>query len=135
VLTAEAGHESRIIPLDGRPPLASAIRQWNGDSRGHWEGNTLVVQTTNFSSKSYFMGATGDLHVVERFTRSAPDRIEYEITVSDPTTWTRPWTAMLPLRQRHEPLFEYACHEGNYHQIAGIVRGAQAQAEQTRRGQ
>jgi hypothetical protein len=134
VLTAEAGHESRVIPLDGRPPLASAIRQWNGDSRGRWESDTLVVETGNFSPKSYFMGATDSLHVVERFTRIAPDRIEYEITVSDPTTWTRPWTAMLPLRQRHEPLFEYACHEGNYQQISGMVRGAQAEAQQRAAG-
>jgi hypothetical protein len=128
VLAAEAGHEARVIPLDGRPHLPSSIRQWNGDSRGRWEGNTLVVETTNFSAKSFFMGATDRLQVVERFTRTAPDRIEYEITITDPTTWTRPWTAMMPLRQRQERLFEYACHEGNYHQISGIVRGAQAQA-------
>jgi hypothetical protein len=134
VLTAEAGHESRIIPLDGRPHLPPAIRQWNGDSRGHWEGETLVVETRNFSSKSYFMGATDGLHVVERFTRSAADRIEYEITVSDPTTWSRPWTAMMPLRQRHEQLFEYACHEGNYEQISGMVLGARAEAELKSRG-
>ena len=129
VLTAEAGHESRVIPLDGRPHLPPAIRQWNGDSRGRWEGDTLVVETTNFSPQSFFMGATDSLLVVERFTRTAPDRVEYEVTVSDPTTWVRPWSAMMPLRQRQEPLYEYACHEGNYHQISGIVRGAQAEAE------
>ena len=128
VLSAEAGHEARIIPVDGRPHLGQNLRQWNGDSRGRWAGNTLVVETTNFSSKSFFMGATDNLHVIERFTRTAPDHVEYEITVTDPTTWTRPWTAMMPLRQRHETLFEYACHEGNYHQISGIVRGAQVQA-------
>jgi hypothetical protein len=127
VLSAEAGHEARVIPVDGRPHLPSSIRQWNGDSRGRWDGNTLVVETTNFSSKSFFMGATDNLRVVERFTRTAADRIDYEISVSDPTTWTRPWTAMMPLRQRHETLFEYACHEGNYQQISGIVLGAQAQ--------
>jgi len=126
VITAEAGHEARIIPLDGRPHLRAGIRQWNGDSRGRWDGDTLVVETTNFSAKSFFMGATDNLHVVERFTRTASDRIEHEITVTDPTTWTRPWTAMMPLRRRHEPLFEYACHEGNYHQVTGVVRGAQA---------
>jgi len=134
VLTAEAGHESRVIPLDGRPHLPSAIRQWNGDSRGRWDGTTLVVETTNFSSKSFFMGATDNLRVVERFTRTAADHIEYEITVSDPTTWTRPWTAMMPLRQRQEQLFEYACHEGNFHQISGMVRGAQAEAQQRAAG-
>ena len=80
------------------------------------------------------MGATDSLRVIERFTRSAPDRIEYEITVSDPTTWTRPWTAMMPLRQRREPLFEYACHEGNHQQISGMVRGAQAEARQRAAG-
>ena len=126
VITAEAGHEARIIPIDGRPHLRSGIRQWNGDSRGRWDGNTLVVETTNFSPKSFFMGATDSLHVVERFTRTAPDRIEHVITVTDPTTWTRPWTAMMPLRGRQEPLFEYACHEGNYHQVAGVVLGARA---------
>jgi len=134
VVTAEAGHESRIIPLDGRPHLPPAIRQWNGDSRGRWDGDTLVVETTNFSPQSYFMGATNGLRVIERFTRTAPDRIEYEITVSDPATWTRPWTAMMPLRQRREPLFEYACHEGNYQQISGMVRGAQAEARQRAAG-
>ena len=134
VITAEAGHESRIIPIDGRPHLRAVIRQWNGDSRGRWEGDTLVVDTTNFSPKSYFMGATDTLRVVERFTRIAPDRIEYEITVSDPATWTRPWTAMMPLRQRREPLFEYACHEGNYQQISGMVLGAQAEAQQRAAG-
>ena len=128
VLNAEAGHEARVIPLDGRPHLPSSIRQWNGDSRGRWDGTTLVVETTNFSTKSFFMGAADNLRVVERFTRTAADRIEYQITITDPTTWTRPWTAMMPLRQRHEPLYEYACHEGNYHQISGIVRGALAQA-------
>jgi hypothetical protein len=126
----EAGHAARIIPIDGRPHLPPSIRQWNGDPRGRWEGNTLVVETTNFSTKSFFMGATDNLRVVERFTRTAPDRIEYEITITDPTTWTRPWTAMMPLRQRHETLYEYACHEGNYHQISGIVRGAQAVSAQ-----
>jgi hypothetical protein len=92
------------------------------------------VDTTNFSPKSYFMGATDTLRVVERFTRIAPDRIEYDITVSDPATWTRPWTAMMPLRQRRERLFEYACHEGNYQQISGMVLGAQAEAQQRAAG-
>ena len=125
VLYMEAGHEARIIPLDGRPHLRSGIRQWNGDSRGHWEGNTLVVETANFSEKSYFMGATENLKLVERFTRVAPDRITYEMTISDPTTWTKPWTAMMPLRQRQETLYEFACHEGNYHIMSGMLVGAQ----------
>ena len=127
VLYMEAGHEARVIPLDGRPHLRSGIRQWSGDSRGRWDGNTLVVETTNFSEKSYFMGATENLKVVERFTRASPDRITYEMTLTDPTTWTRPWTAMMPLRQRNETLYEFACHEGNYHIMSGMLLGAQKQ--------
>ncbi len=125
VLYMEAGHDARVIPLDGRPHLPSGIRQWNGDSRGRWDGNTLVVETTNFSGKSYFMGATENLTLVERFTRVAPDRITYEMTLTDPTTWTRSWTAMMPLRQRQETLYEFACHEGNYHIMSGMLLGAQ----------
>jgi len=125
VLYMEAGHDARVIPLDGRPHLPSGIRQWNGDSRGRWDGNTLVVETTNFSGKSYFMGATENVTLVERFTRVAPDRITYEMTLTDPTTWTRPWTAMMPLRQRQETLYEFACHEGNYHIMSGMLLGAQ----------
>jgi hypothetical protein len=128
VIYMEVGHEARIIPLDGRPHLRSALRQWNGDSRGRWDGDTLVVETTNFSDKSYFMGATENLRVLERFTRTAPDTVTYEITLTDPTTWTRPWTAMMPLRQRKESLFEFACHEGNYHIMSGMLVGAQKQS-------
>ena len=128
VLYTEVGHEARVIPLDGSPHLRSGLRQWNGDSRGHWEGNTLVVETTNFSPKSYFMGATEHLTLVERFTRTAPDTITYEMTLTDPTTWTGPWTAMMPLRQREETLYEFACHEGNYHIMSGMLVGAQKQA-------
>jgi len=123
----EAGHEARIIPLDGSPHLGATLRPWNGDSRGRWEGNTLVIETTNFSEKSYFMGATENLKVVERFTRVAPDTINYQITLTDPTTWTRPWTAMMPLRQRNETLYEFACHEGNFHVMSGMLLGAQKQ--------
>jgi len=129
VLYMETGHDARIIPLDGRPHLASGLRQWNGDSRGRWEGNTLVVDTTNFSSNSSFMGSAENLHVVERFTRVAPDTITYEMTLTDPTTWARPWTAMMPLRQRHETLYEFACHEGNYHIMSGMLVGARKQQE------
>ena len=129
VVYMEVGHEARIIPLDGGPHLRPALRQWNGDSRGHWEGDSLVVETTNFSDKSYFMGAAENLRVVERFTRTAPDTVTYEITLTDPTTWTRPWTAMMPLRQRKESLFEFACHEGNYHIMSGMLVGAQKQRD------
>jgi hypothetical protein len=129
VLYMEAGHETRVIPTDNRPHLASSLRQLNGDSRGHWEGDTLVVDTTNFSRGSYFMGSTENLHLVERFTRIASDTITYTIEISDSSTWTRPWTAMLPMRQRHETLYEYACHEGNYHLMRGMLDGARVQRE------
>jgi hypothetical protein len=129
VLFMEVGHESRIIPIDGGPHLAPALRQWNGDSRGHWEGNTLVVDTTNFSPNSYFMGSTERLHVIERFTRTAPDTIAYEMTLHDPTTWAKPWTAMMPMRSRQETLYEFACHEGNYHIMSGMLVGSQVQQE------
>ena len=125
VLYMEVIHDARIIPLDGRPHLPQDVRQWNGDSRGRWEGNTLVVETTNFSPKSNFMGSAETLRVVERFTRVAQDRINYEITIDDPTTWSRPWTAMLPLRQKPEQIYEFACHEGNY-SMEGALRGARA---------
>src|SRR6266849_5945430 len=128
VLYMEAIHDERISPLDGRPHLPQDVRQWNGDSRGRWEGNTLVVETTNFSPKSNFMGSTENLRVVERLTRVAQDRINYEITIDDPTTWSRPWTAMLPLRQKPEQIYEFACHEGNYLMV-GALRGARAAAK------
>jgi hypothetical protein len=98
VLYMETGHEARMIPLDGRPHLPAGVGQWNGDSRGHWEGDTLVVDTTNFSPKSNFMGASDQLHLVERFTRTAADTIAYQMTFDDPTTWTRAWTAEMPLK-------------------------------------
>ena len=129
VLFMEVGHEARIIPIDGGPHLAPTIRQWNGDSRGHWEGDTLVVDTTNFSPNSYFMGSTEQLHVIERFTRTAPDTITYEMTLNDPTTWVTPWTAMMPMRSRQETLYEFACHEGNYHIMSGMLVGSQVQQE------
>lgn len=120
VIVQEVNHEVRVIPLDGRPHLGPPIRQWNGDSRGHWEGNTLVVDTTNFSPKSYFRGSAENLHLVERLTR-VEDVIEYSITVDDSTTWTRPWTAMMPLKRTDESIYEFACHEGNYYTIRGIL--------------
>jgi len=125
-LSLEAIHETRVIPVNGGPHLPPHVRQWSGDSRGHWEGNTLVVDTTNFSPKSFFLGATENLHVVERFTRAAPDTINYEITVDDPTTWTKPWTAVIHLKQTSDKMYEYACHEGNYSTMEGILGAARA---------
>ena len=126
VLFMEVMHEVRIIPLDGSPHLPPTIRAWDGDPRGHWDGNTLVVDTTNFSPKSNFMGSAENLHLVERFTRVAPDEIDYEITMTDPTTWTRPWTVMVRLKQTQEKLYEFACHEDN-RPLEGILAGARAQ--------
>jgi hypothetical protein len=126
VLYLEVGHEARIIPLDGRPHLPAGVRQWGGDSRGHWEGTTLVVETTNFSSKSNFMGASEKLHLVERFTRIAADRIKYEIALDDATTWTKPWAAEMPLKQSPVRIYEYACHEGNATMVSGMLLGARA---------
>jgi hypothetical protein len=124
VLLMETIHDARIIPLD-RPHLPPSLRQWNGDSRGHWEGNTLVVETTNFSPRSNFMGSGEHLSLRERLTRVGPDTINYEITLDDPTTWTMPWTAMMPLKQRSERIFEFACHEGN-RPMLGMLAGARA---------
>jgi hypothetical protein len=127
VVVSEVIHEARIIPLDGRPPLPRSIQQWNGDSRGRWEGNTLVVETGNFSAKSYFMGSTENLRLVERFTRTAPDMINYEITLNDSTTWTKPWTAVIHLKQSQDQIYEFACHEGNNQTMAGMLSGARAE--------
>ena len=114
VLYAEMIHDTRIIPLDGRPHVDEDLRQWMGDSRGRWEGDTLVVETTNFSAGSDFRGAAQHLHLVERFTRIDETAIDYAFTVSDPTTWSRPWTVTYPVTKTEGPVFEYACHEGNY---------------------
>jgi len=123
---SEMAHDVRIIPIDARPHVGESLRQWNGDARGHWDGNTLVVETTNFSSKSSFRGSSDKFHLIERFTRVAPDTLNYEIEVSDPTTWTKSWTAMIPMKQSHEAIFEYACHEGN-EGLPGALSGQRAQ--------
>jgi hypothetical protein len=133
-------HEPRIIPLDGRPHLSGQLRQWNGDSCGHWEGNTLVVEVTNYDRQTVGTIATGisttatlkgipqseQMRVVERFTRTGPDTIEYQATIDDPKIYTRPWTVAMPLnRERGYGLYEYACHEGNYG-LANSLSGARA---------
>ena len=102
------------------------MRQWSGDSRGRWEGNTLVVDTTNFSPKSNFMGSAENLHVVERFTRVAADTLKYEITLDDATTWTKPWTVVIRMKRTQDKIYEYACHEGNYGTMEGILGAARA---------
>ena len=112
-LTYEMIHETRVIPLDGRAHLGSRVRGYLGDARGHWEGNTLVVDTTNFNAKTNYRGSSDTLHLIERFTRVGANLLRYEVTVDDPHTFARPWTAALNLTPQSE-LFEYACHEGNY---------------------
>ena len=130
---SEAFHDARIIPLDGRPHLPGRIRQWNGDSRGYWEGDTLVVETRNFSSNSYFRGAADGLHLVERFTLSGPETLTYGMTFTDPTTWALPWTAQIPLKRRDETIYEFACHEGN-HSMVGMLRTARFEEAAARDG-
>lgn len=120
----------RIIPLDGRPHVPESMAQWLGDSRGHWDGDTLVVETTNCrENRAYNAGGmftTKQMRVVERFTRVGPHTIEYRFTVDDPGTWTTPWTAILDLLTSEGRLYEFACHEGNY-ALPNILRGARAQ--------
>ena len=132
VIYAEMIHDVRIIPLDGRPHLPPHLRQWMGDSRGRWEGDSLVVETTNFTDKVYerrvsntVFGAGRAMYLVERFRRVDADTIDYAITVTDPTTFTKPWTASIPMRTMEGPIFEYACHEGNY-AMENMLRGARA---------
>jgi hypothetical protein len=114
VLLNEMVHNARIIPLDGRPHVPQSVRQWVGDSRGRWDGDSLVVETTGFLGETAFPNAGPNLHLTERFKRVDADTLLYEFTVSDPTTWTKPWTAQVPMRKSDQPLYEYACHEGNY---------------------
>jgi hypothetical protein len=134
VIEMEQIHDARVIPLDGRPHLPPNVRQWLGDPRGRWEGETLVVETTNFNDKAPFRGSFEGLHLVERFTRTGPDTITYSMTVSDPATFTRPWTAEWPYTRLEAlvggvdevttpDMFEYACHEGNLG-LVGQLRGA-----------
>ena len=143
VLLSEMIHEVRIIPVDDRPHLPPSIRQWNGDSRGHWEGDTLVVDTTNFNGKGWLdtnaapgrqrirgIPQSPDLHVVERFTRVDDETIHYTVTIEDPNVYTRPWTVAIPLnRDPDYQIYEYACQEGNQ-AVGNILRGGRAE-EQT----
>ena len=127
VMLNEMINETRVVALDGRPHVASRVRLWNGDSRGRWEDDTLVVETTNFSAQQVFRGfPVENLRLTERFTRTGPDRIDYEMTLSDPTTYTRDWTVVLPMIANGGGMFEYACHEGNYG-MEGILAGHRAE--------
>ena len=118
-------HDTRVIPLDGRPHLPQNIRLWMGDSRGHWEGDTLVVDTTNFTDKTAFRGASENMHLVERFTRVDPETLLYSFTVDDPSAFAKPWTAEITSVRGDGRIFEYACHEGNYG-MEGLLKGARA---------
>src|SRR4051812_23199086 len=123
MLQTEMIHDARIVPTDGRPHSPSSLRAWMGDSRGRWEGDTLVIDTTNFTDRTNFRGAGANLHLVERLTRLDADTIEYRFTVEDPTTWTRPWTVAYPMTRSDGPIYEFACHEGNYG-LRDILSGA-----------
>jgi hypothetical protein len=129
-LLHEIDHSTRVITTDGRPHIPQSIRQWQGDSVGHWEGNTLVVDTTNFTDQTAYRGSSEQLHLVERFTRTADDTMIYQFTVEDPATWARPWTAEVPWTKTKGPVYEYACHEGNT-MISTILRGARVAEEET----
>jgi len=124
-LVTEMVHTARIVPLDGRPQLNARFKQWSGEARGRWEGDTLVIETTNFNEERRWRGATGNMKLIERLTRLDADTLEYKYTVIDPDTWTSPWTASIPLRLSDLPLYEYACHEGNY-SMAHILSGQRA---------
>jgi hypothetical protein len=123
VFFMEAIHEARIVPLDGRAHVPQGVRTWAGDSVGRWEGQTLVIDTTNLPLANAFMGAGPKLHLMEKITRVAPDRMNYEVTVDDPATWTRPWTAMILLKRSNDKMFEFACHEGNATTMKGMLQG------------
>lgn len=114
VIVNEMVHSARLVPTDGRPHVSSNIRLLVGDSRGRWEGDTLVVETTNFTDKTNFRGTTENMRLIERFTRVGPDTLNYEFTVDDPATFTRNWTVLVPTKRNAEPIYEYACQEGNY---------------------
>ena len=126
VLLNEMVHDARIVPLDNRPHLPPHMRQWHGDSRGYWDGDTLVVETINLTNKTSYRGSTESMHLVERFTRSNADTLSYEFTVTDPRAFGQPWTALVPMKMTSSQLFEYACHEGNYG-MEGILAGHRAE--------
>ena len=129
ILLMQSNSDARIVPLDGRPHISTRMGQWLGDSRGRWDGNTLVIDTTNFHSDRLWRGSTSGMHLVERLTPVDPKTIQYTFTVDDPTTWTRPWTAEVPWPKIEPPLYEFACHEQNYG-VMNVVKGAQIRARE-----
>ena len=125
VIFNEMVHQARLVPLDGRPHLPAGVRNWQGDPRGRWEGDTLVVESTNFSDRTNVRGSGEGLRLTERFTRTGANSLLYEFTVDDPASFTKPWTAALPMARTTDQIYEYACHEGNY-AMSGILRGARS---------
>lgn len=126
VIQTEENHEVRVVHLDGHPPIDSRIQLWRGDSRGRWDGDTLVVETVNFNGKGGFRGSAAALHLTERLTRVDAETILYEFTADDRETWTEPWTAEMPLKVSPAPMYEHACHEGNY-TLPLVLNGARVQ--------
>jgi hypothetical protein len=140
VVFTELIHDARIVPLDGRPHLPQKIRQWLGNSRGYWDGDTLVVETTNFTDKTgsfntvvQAIGTGETLHLIERFRLVEPGRLLYEFTIDDPTTFTRSFSASIPMKKSEGPLYEYACHEGNYG-MEGLLAGARTVERKSENG-
>ena len=133
MILAEMLHDVRVIPLDGRSQLPENVRQWTGSGRGHWEGDTLVVETANFNRKNPFRGSSENMRLTERFTRVDENTIRYQFTVDDPATWTKPWSAEMPMKTTIGPLFEHACHEGNYG-LYNILAGARAEEKRAAEG-
>ncbi len=134
VVYMEMNHDARVIPIDGTPTLNDDVRLWHGDSRGYWDGDTLVVTTTNYASHATFRGITSNnMTVTERFTRAGPQTLNYEVTIDDPTTYTKPWTVMIPLMGTTDAVYEYACHEGNIG-MDGILAGHRAEEREALTG-
>ena len=129
VILNEMIHSARVVALNGRPHPPAAIRSLTGDSIGHWEGHTLVVDTTNFSQDAGFRGASRDMRLVERFTRVDANTLKYEFTIDDPATWTKKWSASIPMTRSDELIYEYACHESNYG-LEGVLKGARYEDQQ-----
>jgi hypothetical protein len=130
-ILSEMIHEARVIPMDGRPHLPPSVRLWMGDPRGHWEGNTLVIETTNFTEKTQFRGSSSNLKVIERLTRVDPNTILYQFTIDDPTSFTKPWKGELPFVSAPGPIYEYACHEGNQ-ALIDILAGARTEERKSK---
>jgi hypothetical protein len=130
LIVTEMVHDARIVRMNAEH-LPDAIRLWLGDSVGRWDGDTLVVDTTNFTDKSRFRQSGDGLHVTERFTPESPSAIRYDFTIEDPATYTRPWAGRLWITRTRAPIYEYACHEGNYSMV-GILSGARAEERKNR---